>query len=168
MRRGEDDHHPRRSEHADQHGRHPALGLEQRLAPRRTQGQVPVVRAAAQHHRLPEVSNETNAPVCCCYESYDGKRSTYMSVCHNLLHIHLNAFTLWNVWKLYKSILTFPKKWLEQISRWVSRRAVSSLNRPGFEMQGWLLDLLLVRAAFVCLLFILMILYKPRRIITVT
>ena len=78
MRRGEDDDHPRRSEHADQHGRHPALGLEQRLAPRRTQGQVPVVRAAAQHHRLPEVSNETNAPVCCCYESYDGKSSTRM------------------------------------------------------------------------------------------
>lgn len=55
VRRGEDDHYPGRSVHADQHGRHPPLGLEQRLAPRRTQGQVPVLPAAAQHHRLSEV-----------------------------------------------------------------------------------------------------------------
>lgn len=66
MRRREDDHHPRRSVHADQHGRHPPLGLEQRLAPRRTQSQVPVLPAAAQHHRLSEVSNESNAPSAEC------------------------------------------------------------------------------------------------------
>lgn len=70
MRRGEDDHHPRRSDHADQHGRHPPLGLEQRLAPRRAQSQVPVVPAAAQHHRLSEVRNETNAPPCWCHIYY--------------------------------------------------------------------------------------------------
>ncbi|KAI3366140.1 hypothetical protein L3Q82_009963, partial [Scortum barcoo] len=42
-------------DHADQHGRHPPLRLEQRLAPRRTQSQVSVVGAAAKHHRLPEI-----------------------------------------------------------------------------------------------------------------
>lgn len=60
--RREDDHHPWRSVHADQHRHHSPLGLEQHLAPGRTQSQVPVVPPAPQHHRLLEVSNESNAP----------------------------------------------------------------------------------------------------------
>lgn len=63
VRCGEDDHHPRCSDHADQHSGHPPLRLEQCFSPWRAQSQVPVLHAASQHHRLPEVRNKSNGPL---------------------------------------------------------------------------------------------------------